>query len=158
MDFRYPAEAEAFRKEFRAWLEANLPAELVGDGLGGSSMEIGGDRLERLRVWNRTLADARFAAIAWPEEWGGRGAGVMDQVVFAEEMHRAHAHGTLNPLGLSNIAPAIIEHGTEEQKTTLLPRMLRGDDIWCQGFSEPNAGSDLASLRTSAVRTATVGS
>jgi alkylation response protein AidB-like acyl-CoA dehydrogenase len=151
MDFRYPAEAEAFRKEFRAWLDANLPADLAGDGLGGSSMEIGGERLERLRAWNRTLAVARFAAIAWPEEWGGRGAGVMEQVVYAEEMHRAHAPGTLNPLGLSNIAPAIIEHGTAEQKTELLPRMLRGDDIWCQGFSEPNAGSDLASLRCSAV-------
>ncbi len=76
----------------------------------------------------------------------------MEQVVYAEEMHRARAPGTLNPIGLSNIAPAIIEHGTDEQKRTLLPRMLRGDDIWCQGFSEPNAGSDLASLRTSAVR------
>ena len=72
--------------------------------------------------------------------------------MFAEEMHRAGAPGTLNPLGLSNIAPAIIEHGTDEQKRALLPRMLRGDDIWCQGFSEPNAGSDLASLRTTAVR------
>jgi alkylation response protein AidB-like acyl-CoA dehydrogenase len=151
MDFRYPVEAEAFRKEFRAWLETNLPADLAGDGLGGGSMEIGGERLERLRAWNHTLAVARFAAIAWPEEWGGRGAGVMEQVVYAEEIHRAHAPGTLNPLGLSNIAPAIIEHGTDDQKTTLLPRMLRGDDIWCQGFSEPNAGSDLASLRTSAV-------
>src|SRR6476660_4428760 len=75
----------------------------------------------------------------------------MEQVVYAEEMHRAHAPGTLNPLGLSNIAPAIIEHGTDDQKRTLLPRILRGDDIWCQGFSEPNAGSDLAGLRTRGV-------
>ncbi|HTK16787.1 MAG TPA: acyl-CoA dehydrogenase family protein [Acidimicrobiia bacterium] len=150
MDFRYPPEAEAFRTEFRAWLEANLPDEVQGRGLGGS-LEIESTTLETLRAWNRTLADARYAAIAWPEEWGGRGAGVMEQVVYAEEMHRAHAPGTLNPLGLSNIAPAIIEHGTDEQKRTLLPRMLRGDDIWCQGFSEPNAGSDLASLRTQAV-------
>jgi len=151
MDFRYPAEAEEFRAEFRAWLDANLPDDLRGNGLGGS-LDIGGDRLERLRTWNRALADARYAAIAWPEEWGGRGAGVMEQVVYAEEMHRAHAPGTLNPLGLSNIAPAIIEHGTDTQKRDLLPRMLRGDDIWCQGFSEPNAGSDLASLRTRAER------
>jgi alkylation response protein AidB-like acyl-CoA dehydrogenase len=150
MDFRYPPEAEAFRKEFRAWLDANLPDD-IGDGLGGS-MEFSAERLEKLRAWNRTLADARYAAIAWPDEWRGRGAGVMEQVVYAEEMHRAHAPGTLNPLGLSNIAPAIIEHGTDEQKRTLLPRMLRGDDIWCQGFSEPNAGSDLASLRTKAER------
>src|SRR5437868_106472 len=151
MDFRYPVEAEAFRKEFRDWLDANLTDELRGNGLGGS-LDMGADRLAQLREWNRTLADARYAAIAWPEEWGGRGAGVLDQVVYAEEMHRASAPGTLNPLGLSNIAPAIIEHGTQHQKTELLPRMLRGDDIWCQGFSEPNAGSDLASLRCAAVR------
>jgi len=152
MDFRYPPEAEAFRKEFREWLDENLPDDLRGGGMGGGSMEYSDARLERQRSWNRTLADARYAAIAWPEEWGGRGAGVMEQVVYAEEMHRAHAPGTLNPLGLSNIAPAIIEHGTDDQKRTLLPRMLRGDDIWCQGFSEPNAGSDLASLRTKAER------
>ena len=115
-------------------------------------MELGADGIARLREWNRLLADARYAAIAWPDEWGGRGAGLMEQVVFAEEMHRAGAPGTLNPLGLSNIAPAIIEHGSDEQKRTLLPRMLRGDDIWCQGFSEPNAGSDLASLSCRAVR------
>jgi alkylation response protein AidB-like acyl-CoA dehydrogenase len=151
MDFSYPPEAEAFRKEFRAWLDAHLPAELRGQTFGGGG-GVDDGQLERLRAWNRALADARYAAIAWPEEWGGRGAGVMEQVVYAEEMHRAQAPGTLNIIGLSNIAPAIIEHGTEEQKRSLLPRMLRGDDIWCQGFSEPNAGSDLASLTTSAVR------
>jgi alkylation response protein AidB-like acyl-CoA dehydrogenase len=151
MDFTYPPEAEAFRAEFRAWLDAHLTDDLRTGGVS-ESLEVDDARLERLRAWNRLLADARYAAIAWPEEWGGRGAGVMEQVVYAEEMHRAHAPGTLNPLGLSNIAPAIIEHGTDEQKRELLPRMLRGDDIWCQGFSEPNAGSDLASLRTSAVR------
>lgn len=151
MDFSTPPESEAFRLEFRAWLDANLPADLRGRGIGGVA-DPGPELLDRLRDWNRALADARYAAIAWPEEWGGRGAGVMDQVVFAEEMHRAEAPGTLNPLGISNIAPAIMQHGTDEQKRTLLPRMLRGDDIWCQGYSEPDAGSDLASLQTSAVR------
>jgi alkylation response protein AidB-like acyl-CoA dehydrogenase len=150
MDFSYPAEAEAFRTEFRAWLEENLTDQLRAGA--GWSMDPGDEGIERLRAWNRVLADARYAAIAWPEKWGGRGAGLMEQVVFAEEMQRASAPGTLNPLGLSNIAPAIIEHGSEAQKRTLLPRMLRGDDIWCQGFSEPDAGSDLASLRTAAVR------
>jgi alkylation response protein AidB-like acyl-CoA dehydrogenase len=150
MDFTYPPEAEAFRTEFRAWLDEHLTAEIR---TGASwSMDPDADQLERQHEWNRTLADARYAAISWPEEWGGRGAGLMEQVVFAEEMHRAGAPGTLNPLGLSNIAPAIIEHGSDAQKRELLPRMLRGDDIWCQGFSEPNAGSDLASLRTTAVR------
>jgi alkylation response protein AidB-like acyl-CoA dehydrogenase len=150
VDFSYPPAAEAFRQEFRAWLDANVPADLRGTG---TSLEMSDrDVLEQLRNWNRALADARYAAIAWPEAWGGRGAGVMEQVVYAEEMHRARAPGTVNVIGLSNIAPAIIEHGTDEQKRVLLPRMLRGDDIWCQGFSEPDAGSDLASLRTTAVR------
>jgi alkylation response protein AidB-like acyl-CoA dehydrogenase len=150
VDFTYPPQAEAFRAEFRAWLDEHLTDRHRGDG-GGFSMDMDAERLAVLREWNAMLADARYAAIAWPEEYGGRGAGIMEQVVFAEEMHRSGAPGTLNPLGLSNIAPAIIEHGTDEQKRTLLPRMLRGDDIWCQGFSEPDAGSDLASLRTSAV-------
>jgi alkylation response protein AidB-like acyl-CoA dehydrogenase len=149
VDFTYPAEAEAFREEFRAWLDENLTddlRELAQHPVGHDP-----DRIERLRAWNRTLADARYAAIAWPPEYGGRGASLMEQVVYAEEMHRAGAPGTVNIIGLSNIAPAIMEHGTEEQKRDLLPRMLRGDDIWCQGFSEPDAGSDLASLSTSAV-------
>ncbi|HEV8208165.1 MAG TPA: acyl-CoA dehydrogenase [Acidimicrobiia bacterium] len=149
MDFTYPAEAEAFRKEFRTWLDGSLTddlRELAQHPVGDDP-----DRIERLREWNRTLADARYAAIAWPPEYGGRGASLMEQVVYAEEMHRAGAPGTVNIIGLSNIAPAIMEHGTEEQKRDLLPRMLRGDDIWCQGFSEPGAGSDLAGLRTRAV-------
>jgi alkylation response protein AidB-like acyl-CoA dehydrogenase len=150
MDFDYPPEAEAFRKEFRAWLDDHLTDKYRGDGVG-FSMEMDPERLAVLRAWNRELAEARYAAIAWPAEYGGRGAGIMEQVVFAEEMHRSKAPGTLNPLGLSNIAPAIIQHGTQEQKEQLLPRMLRGDDIWCQGFSEPEAGSDLASLKMTAV-------
>jgi alkylation response protein AidB-like acyl-CoA dehydrogenase len=150
MDFTYPPEAEAFRTEFRAWLDEHLTDEIRSGATW--STELDSEGIAQLRTWNGILADARYAAIAWPEEWGGRGAGLMEQVVFAEEMHRAGAPGTLNPIGLSNIAPAIIEHGSDAQKRAFLPRMLRGDDIWCQGFSEPNAGSDLASLRTSAVR------
>ena len=150
MDFTYPPEAEAFRAEFRAWLDEHLTDRFRGDGVA-FSMEMDAERLAVLREWNALLADARYAAIAWPEEYGGRGAGIMEQVVFAEEMHRSGAPGTLNPLGISNIAPAIMEHGTDEQRRTFLPRMLRGDDIWCQGFSEPDAGSDLASLKTTAV-------
>jgi alkylation response protein AidB-like acyl-CoA dehydrogenase len=149
VDWTYPHEAEAFRAEFRAWLEANLPDDLRGTR-PSVAME-GGETLERLRAWNRALADARYAAITWPAEYGGRDAGLLEQVVYAEEMHRAGAPGSVNLIGLSNIAPAILEHGTEDQKRSLLPRMLRGDDIWCQGFSEPDAGSDLASLKTSAV-------
>jgi alkylation response protein AidB-like acyl-CoA dehydrogenase len=149
MDFTYPPEAEAFRAEFRAWLDQHLTDDLRSSS---TDMDPSGDRLERMHRWNRTLADAGYAAIAWPIAYGGRGAGTMEQVVFAEEMSRADAPGTLNPIGISNIAPAIMEFGTEAQKRHFLPRMLRGDDIWCQGFSEPDAGSDLASLRTAAVR------
>jgi alkylation response protein AidB-like acyl-CoA dehydrogenase len=135
MDFTYPPDAVAFRDEIRAWLAAHLNEEMRADPL----------------AWNRLLADAGYAAIAWPPEWGGRGAGIMQQVVFAEEMHRVAAPSTMNPIGLSNIAPAIIEWGTDEHKRRFLPAMLRGDDIWCQGFSEPDAGSDLASLQCRAV-------
>ena len=150
MDFDYPPEAEAFRAEFRAWLDAN-----VTDAVRGLSGGLAFERPEQLathREWNANLADAGYAAIAWPAEYGGRGAGVMEQVVWAEELHRAGAPGPLNVLGIPNVAPAIMTYGTEEQKTGLLPRMLRGDDIWCQGFSEPDAGSDLAGLKTAAVQ------
>jgi len=148
LNFEYPPEAERFRAEFRSWLAANLDPEVVGATLSDWERP---EVLERMRAWNRSLADAGYAALAWPQEYGGRGAGIMEQVVLAEEMHRAGAPGTLNPIGISNIAPAIMEHGTEEQKRRFLPAMLRGDEIWCQGFSEPDAGSDLASLQARAV-------
>jgi alkylation response protein AidB-like acyl-CoA dehydrogenase len=151
MDFTYPPEAEAFRTEFRAWLDANVSDELRAIGQSLSAERDSPELAVRL-AFNRALADARYAAIAWPEEYGGRGAGVMEQVVWAEEMDRAQAPGPINVLGIPNVAPAIMTYGTEEQKQLLLPLMLRGDDIWCQGFSEPDAGSDLASLRTTALR------
>ena len=148
MDLRYPPEAEAFRSELRAWLEANLPDDLPRQM---EQLERGTVELERLREWNRTLADAGYAALSWPEEYGGRGASLLDQIVFNEEMDRVGAPGPVNIVGMPNIAPAIMQWGTEEQKVRYLPRMLRGDDIWCQGMSEPNAGSDLASLQCRAV-------
>jgi alkylation response protein AidB-like acyl-CoA dehydrogenase len=98
------------------------------------------------------MADAGWAAVSWPPEYGGRGATVLEQLVYTEETTRARAPLPLNVIGMNNIAPAIMQYGTEIQKTTLLPRMMRADDIWCQGMSEPEAGSDLASLRTRAVR------
>ena len=106
----------------------------------------------RLRAWNATMADAGWAAVSWPREYGGRGATVLEQLVYAEETTRARVPIPLNVIGMNNIAPAIMQYGTEAQKRTLLPRMMRADDIWCQGMSEPEAGSDLASLRTRAVR------
>ncbi len=149
MDFRYPPEAEEFRASVRAWLEANLPADLRGVTVRD---DLTPALVKRLRAWNRTLADAGYAGMSWPEEYGGRAASVIEQVVLAEEMSRAEAPGPINVIGLSNIAPAIMTYGTAAQKERFLLPMLRGDEIWCQGFSEPNAGSDLASITTSARR------
>jgi alkylation response protein AidB-like acyl-CoA dehydrogenase len=107
---------------------------------------------DRLRSWDAALADAGWAAVSWPKEYGGRDATALEQLAYAEESTRARAPVPLNVIGMNNIAPAIMQYGTDNQKRDLLPRMLRADDIWCQGMSEPEAGSDLASLRTRAVR------
>ncbi len=149
MDFRYPPEAEVFRASVRAWLEANLPADLRGVTVRD---DLSPALVERLRAWNRVLADAGYAGMSWPREYGGRAASVIEQVVLAEEMSAVGAPGPINVIGLSNIAPAIMSYGTAEQRSRFLRPMLRGDEIWCQGFSEPNAGSDLASITTRAVR------
>ncbi|ORB94439.1 acyl-CoA dehydrogenase [Mycobacterium persicum] len=149
MDFSYPAEVEQFRDELRSWLSANLTDELIPARRSpGRSDAV----FDMLRAWNATLADAGWAAVSWPPAYGGRGATVLEQLVYTEETTRARAPLPLNVIGMNNIAPAIMQYGTETQKTTLLPRMLRADDIWCQGMSEPDAGSDLAALRTRAVR------
>jgi alkylation response protein AidB-like acyl-CoA dehydrogenase len=149
VDFSYPAEVEEFRTELRDWLSANLTSELIAARRPSGRDDAA---FEMLRAWNQTMADAGWAAVSWPRDYGGRGATVLEQLVYTEETTRARAPMPLNVIGLNNIAPAIMQYGTEEQKTTLLPRMMRADDIWCQGMSEPEAGSDLASLRTRAVR------
>ena len=148
MDFSYPPEVEQFRKELRAWLAANLSQEVVA---AGRTRDRDPDTFETLRAWDATLADAGWGAVSWPQEYGGRGATVPEQLAYAEETARARAPVPLNVIGMNNIAPAIMQYGTETQKRELLPRMVRADDIWCQGMSEPEAGSDLASLRTRAV-------
>ncbi len=149
MDFSYPAEVERFRIELRDWLSGNLTDELVA-----ARRSTGRDdtAFEMLRGWDASMADAGWACVAWPREYGGRGATVLEQLVYTEETTRARVPVPLNVIGLNNIAPALMQYGTESQKLTLLPRMMRADDIWCQGMSEPEAGSDLAALRTRAVR------
>jgi alkylation response protein AidB-like acyl-CoA dehydrogenase len=149
VDFSYPAEVEQFRKELRAWLSANLTDDVVA-----ADRRRGHDPLafDTLRAWDAAVADAGWAAVSWPREYGGRGATVLEQLAYAEETTRARVPMPLNIIGMNNIGPAIMLHGTEAQKRELLPRMVRADDIWCQGMSEPEAGSDLASLRTRAVR------
>jgi alkylation response protein AidB-like acyl-CoA dehydrogenase len=150
MDFTYPPETELVRAAARAWLDENLDDDLRALRLLGDGSELA--QLERLRGWNRKLADAGWAAVAWPGEYGGRDAGPLEALVVSEEMSRANAPGPLNPIGLANIAPAIMAYGTPEQKLRFLRPMLRGDHIWSQAFSEPDAGSDLADLRTRAER------
>jgi alkylation response protein AidB-like acyl-CoA dehydrogenase len=148
VDFSYPPEVEQFRKELRAWLAANLTDDVVAAGRRRGRDP---DTFETLRVWDATLSDAGWAAVSWPQEYGGRGATVLEQLAYAEETTDARAPVPLNVIGMNNIAPAIMQYGTDAQKLELLPRMVRADDIWCQGMSEPEAGSDLASLRTRAV-------
>lgn len=140
-------EVEGFRRELRTWLVANLTAEVVEAG----RHPVEPANLDVLRGWNRTLADAGWAAPSWPVEWGGRAIGVAHQLAYLEVMGRAGAPGPVNVIGVSNIAPAIMAVGTDQQKHRFLTPMLRGDEIWSQGMSEPDAGSDLAALRTTGV-------
>jgi alkylation response protein AidB-like acyl-CoA dehydrogenase len=141
------AQAEAFRHELRSFLDATFTEE-VAEALRQGDTD---QAFDAHRKWNATLVDAGYGAIAWPIEHGGRGAGVREQLVYNEEMSRAGAPGPINAIGVANIAPAIMACGSEQQKERFLRPMLRGDEIWSQGMSEPEAGSDLASLRCRAV-------
>jgi alkylation response protein AidB-like acyl-CoA dehydrogenase len=149
MDFAHSAEDEAFRAELRGWLDENLPRFFT---LHQDAGRVGiMAAMERRRAWQRRLNEDRWAAITWPAEWGGRDATVTQSVVYSEEMARAKTPGIFNANGLWQIGPMIIRWGTEEQKQRWLPGILDASAHWCQGFSEPEAGSDLANLRTLAV-------
>jgi alkylation response protein AidB-like acyl-CoA dehydrogenase len=147
MDFQLSAEDAAFQEEVRAWLSDRR--EQI-EQTRAVSWEEGGDAFERHREWERALFEAGYAAIAWPKQYGGRDASLMQQALFTEEYVKANAPDRINRLGLGLLGPTLMVYGTDEQKSEHLPRILRCDEIWCQGFSEPNAGSDLASLRTRA--------
>ena len=148
MDLNLTAAEEQFRDELRAWLEANLPPPFGG----ARNEEEKGEYFNYLRAWQRKVCEGGWAALSWPKEYGGRGAALMEQAIFQEEWARAEAPPLINVLGLSLIGPTIIAVGTREQKERFLPKILSAEEIWCQGFSEPNAGSDVASLSTKAVR------
>jgi alkylation response protein AidB-like acyl-CoA dehydrogenase len=151
VDFRFSAEDEEFRAEFRAWLGANLVGEFAEfGGRGGPGDEHEGFEL-RL-AWERRLADGAWTCVGWPTEHGGRGASLSQQVVFHTEYVRANAPARVNDLGEQLLGPTLLAHGTEEQKRRFLPPIVRGDELWCQGYSEPDAGSDLAGVRTRAER------
>ncbi|HEX6158230.1 MAG TPA: acyl-CoA dehydrogenase family protein [Burkholderiales bacterium] len=141
MDLNYSPEELAFRDEVRSWLAANLPAGLK------DKAHLSRDELLR---WHRILAKKGWVAPAWPKEWGGTGWNLVQRYIFEEELGFAGCP-PLMPFGLSMCAPVLLAFGTEEQKKRFLPRIYNGDDFWCQGYSEPGSGSDLASLKTKAV-------
>jgi alkylation response protein AidB-like acyl-CoA dehydrogenase len=142
MDLNYSAEELAFRDQVRAWLAANLPPALKDQS------HLTKDDLLR---WHRILAKQGWVAPAWPKEWGGTGWNAVQRYIFEEELGFAGSP-PLMPFGLSMCAPVLLAFGTDEQKKRFLPRIYNGDDFWCQGYSEPGSGSDLASLKTKAVR------
>jgi len=144
MDLTLTAEEEAFRDELRAWLEENHPGP---SPTGGDQAQF-----EFERKWQKVLHAGGWAGISWPKEYGGRGATLIEQAIASEEMARAKVPRPANVLGLVMGGPVVIAHGDEEQKERFLDPILSGDEIWCQGFSEPESGSDLASLKTKAVK------
>jgi len=145
MDLNLTREELAFRDEFRAWLVANVPKDW--SSWREKPLE---ESFPYLRAWQRKLHEGRWAAVSWPKEYGGRSASLMQQAIFWEEMARVEAPPMANALGLGLIGPTIIAYGTDAQKKRFIPKILSAEEIWCQGFSEPNAGSDLASLQTEA--------
>ncbi|HLK13099.1 MAG TPA: acyl-CoA dehydrogenase family protein [Candidatus Binatia bacterium] len=143
MDLSFSAAEEAFRAELRAWLAANLPP----DAPEPATLD---EEVARLRAWQRRLHEGGWVGIHWPREYGGRGATVVENYVFQEEMAAARAPEVINRIGVNLVGPTLIAHGTEDQKRRFLPKILPAEEIWCQLFSEPGAGSDLTALRTRA--------
>ncbi len=149
MDFALSPEEEGFRDQLRRWLAVNAPGDWAK--LRGR-FATWKEQIEFLKGWQRKLYEAGYVGLHWSKEYGGRGATIMEQAIFFEEMARARAPELPNVIGLDMAGPAIIHHGTEAQKKRYLSKILSGEEIWCQGFSEPNAGSDLAALQTRAER------
>ena len=148
MDFRFTPQEEAFRQEVHEVIEKECPADLRGGGVNIME-EIG-----NLFAWRAKLAKRNWIAPAWPKEYGGAGMSIMEQFIYNQETARMRAppHIFIGGLGVAVVGPTIIHYGTEEQKKEFIPKILSGEHMWCQGFSEPEAGSDLASLKTRAVR------
>lgn len=150
MDFAATAADEEFRHELRSWLSVNLP-DFVAAGEIGDETQVDRRTMARRQAWQRRMAEGGWAAINWPKRWGGREATVMQNAIYAEEMARAKTPGIYNTNGIWQIGPMIIRWGTAEQQDRWLHGILHADVHWCQGFTEPEAGSDLANLRTLAV-------
>ena len=147
MDFSFSPQEEVFRREFRSWLEANIPRDWRDDGeLHDPDSK---EEFERRRAWHRKLYDDGWMCIHWPEEYGGRGASLIEQVIYHEELDRAKAPPTVNFQGIARVGPTLMQWGTPEQKQRFIPKIPPAEEIWCQGLSEPNHGSDLAAAITS---------
>jgi alkylation response protein AidB-like acyl-CoA dehydrogenase len=150
MDLTDSPEHVTFRKEVRAWLKKNVP-EWRKDR-GGDALEYDDPkRIVRAKTWQRELYDAGYVAMGWPKAFGGQGADVMKQTIVNEELVRANAPTLIGMMGINMVGPTLISHGTDEQKKQYLPKILAAEELWCQGYSEPGSGSDLASLKTRAV-------
>ena len=149
MDLGFTADEEAFRVEVRDWLDLNLPAEWRHRGVGGFREE---EETDLQRQWQRRLDEAGWLKLAWPKSVGGREATPVMQAIYQEEMEKAGAPIILGRLGVSLLAPTLLVHGSQWQKDTYVEKILSGDLNFCQGFSEPDAGSDLAGLRARAER------
>ena len=150
MDLRTTPEQEELRGQCRAWLRANLPWE-YGQGLPPHFDDLA-EEVRFLRGWQQSLADAGWVGVTWPVEYGGRAAGPLDHYVVQEELARARAPELVGRIGINLVGPTLLAHGSEVQKQRWLADILRADQLWCQLFSEPEAGSDLASLRTRATK------
>jgi alkylation response protein AidB-like acyl-CoA dehydrogenase len=149
MDFKYSEADEAFRTEFRTWLEANMPRDWRDDGeLADPDTK---SEFERRRAWHRKLYDAGWMCIHWPKEFGGRGATLMQQFIYHQELDRAKAPPVVNFQGIARVGPTLMQWGTPEQKARYIPKIPSAEEIWCQGLSEPDHGSDLAAVQTRAV-------
>jgi len=152
MDLRFRPEQERFRAEARGWLEAHAPGPGPGRGAGPLPSLDTRAGFEAHRAWERTMFEARWSVVSWPEEFGGRGAGLLEWLIFEEEYYRVQAPTRVGQNGIFLLAPTLFEFGTPEQQARFLAPMAAGDEIWCQGWSEPDAGSDLASIRSRATR------
>jgi alkylation response protein AidB-like acyl-CoA dehydrogenase len=148
MDFELTPAERAFRDEVRSWLRTNRPAWADG---GEAEDASSASWIEQRVAWQRRMHEAGYIGLNWPKEYGGRGVTLMEQIIFSQEMIEARAPQPINAIGLGMGGPVIIAHGTEAQKRRYLDPILSADEIWCQGFSEPNAGSDLSALQTRAV-------
>ena len=157
MDLRDRPEDEAFRKEVQQWMADHVVGEFAAlGGRGGSGDETFG--FEVRLEWEKVLASGGWTCLGWPTEFGGRGASISHQVIFNEEYVKAKAPGRVSILGEGLLGPTLIQYGTPAQRDRFLPRIVDGTELWCQGYSEPNAGSDLANVATGPSSTATSGS